>query len=83
MSIYISLGIAGSMPRWLVILVVSRDILIVGGVMLAWFMGRPIAGAARQGVEAEYRGSDRFCVRRAGGTLGFGWELSLSCILAT
>ncbi len=42
MSIYISLGIAEAIPRWLVILVVSRDILIVGGVMLAWFLDKPI-----------------------------------------
>lgn len=42
MSIYISLGIAEAIPRWLVILVVSRDILIIGGVMLALFVGKPI-----------------------------------------
>jgi cardiolipin synthase (CMP-forming) len=41
-SIYIALGITEAIPRWLVILVVSRDILIVGGVMLAWFVGKPI-----------------------------------------
>ncbi len=41
-SIYIALGIAEQIPRWIVILVVSRDILIVGGVMLAWFLGKPI-----------------------------------------
>jgi len=41
-SIYVALGITGAIPRWLVILVVSRDILIVGGVMLAWFVGRPM-----------------------------------------
>lgn len=29
-SIYVSLGIWGAIPRWLVILVVSRDIMIVG-----------------------------------------------------
>ncbi len=41
-SIYIALGIAEQIPRWIVILVVSRDILIVGGVMLAWFLGKPM-----------------------------------------
>ena len=41
-SIYVALGITEAIPRWLVILVVSRDILIVGGVMLAWFVGRPM-----------------------------------------
>jgi cardiolipin synthase len=41
-SIYVSLGITEAIPRWLVILVVSRDILIIGGVMLAWFLDRPM-----------------------------------------
>jgi cardiolipin synthase (CMP-forming) len=41
-SIYVSLGITEAIPRWLVILVVSRDILIIGGIMLAWFLGRPM-----------------------------------------
>ena len=35
-SIYVSLGIVDALPRWLVILVVSRDLLIVGGVMFSW-----------------------------------------------
>ena len=41
-SIYLTLGINGFIPRWLVILVVSRDILIVGGIMLSWLVGRPL-----------------------------------------
>jgi cardiolipin synthase len=41
-SIYIALGVNESIPRWLVILVVSRDILIVGGIMLAWLVGKPL-----------------------------------------
>jgi cardiolipin synthase len=41
-SIYIALGITDAIPRWLVILVVSRDILIVGGVMMALFLGKPM-----------------------------------------
>ncbi len=41
-SIYLALGINGLIPRWLVILVVSRDILIVGGIMLSWVMGNPL-----------------------------------------
>ena len=34
MSVYLSLGHEGYLPMWLVILVVFRDILIVGGVLL-------------------------------------------------
>lgn len=41
-SIYLTLGISGVIPLWLVILVVSRDILIVGGIMLSWLMGNPL-----------------------------------------
>ena len=41
-SIYVTLGVTGVIPLWLVILVVSRDFLIVGGVMLSWQVGRPV-----------------------------------------
>jgi len=42
-SIYIALGISEAVPRWLVILVVSRDIMIVGAVMLSWLVDRPVS----------------------------------------
>lgn len=42
-SIYVTFAIIGDLPVWLAILVVSRDLLIVGGVMLAWMLDRPIA----------------------------------------
>ena len=45
-SIYVSLGIVDAMPRWLVILVVSRDMLIVGAVMLSWLIGKPVSAQA-------------------------------------
>jgi cardiolipin synthase len=35
-AIYVTLGIQGQLPAWLVILVVSRDLLIVGGSMLLY-----------------------------------------------
>jgi cardiolipin synthase (CMP-forming) len=41
-SIYVTLGITEAIPRWLVILVVSRDIMIIGGVMLSWLVGNPV-----------------------------------------
>jgi cardiolipin synthase len=41
-SIYLTLGINGYIPGWLVILVVSRDIMIVGAVLLSWLVGIPI-----------------------------------------
>jgi len=42
-SIYVALGVAGELPSWLVIAVVSRDILIVLGVILAWIIDQPVA----------------------------------------
>jgi cardiolipin synthase (CMP-forming) len=42
-SIYISLGLLKILPDWLVILVVSRDVLIVGAVVLAWVLAKPMA----------------------------------------
>jgi cardiolipin synthase len=41
-SIYVALGIIDAMPRWLVILVVSRDIMIVSAVILSWVVDKPM-----------------------------------------
>jgi cardiolipin synthase len=41
-SIYVVLGLADHLPVWLVIAVVSRDVLIVGAVLLSWILGRPV-----------------------------------------
>ncbi len=42
-SIFVILAMIGEIPLWLTLMVVSRDILIVGGVLLAWMIGRPVA----------------------------------------
>jgi cardiolipin synthase len=42
-SIYVALGIAAALPISLVILVVSRDIMIISGFMLSWLVGKPMA----------------------------------------
>jgi cardiolipin synthase (CMP-forming) len=41
-SVYGALGIIKILPAWLVLMVITRDILIVGGVMLAWLMEKPL-----------------------------------------
>jgi cardiolipin synthase (CMP-forming) len=41
-SIYVALGITEAVPRWLVILVVSRDIMIVSAVILSWVVDKPV-----------------------------------------
>lgn len=38
-SIYVTLGIAGELPDWLVILVVFRDVMIVGGFLFIEYLG--------------------------------------------
>ncbi|SLN48652.1 CDP-alcohol phosphatidyltransferase family protein [Oceanibacterium hippocampi] len=38
-SVYVTLGLKGGLPTWLVILVVSRDLLIVGGALFSIFLG--------------------------------------------
>jgi len=41
-SIFVALGVMGALPSWLVIAVVSRDILIVIGVVLSWLLDQPM-----------------------------------------
>jgi cardiolipin synthase (CMP-forming) len=42
-SIFITLGVWGAIPRWIVILVVSRDIMIVSAVIVSWLFEKPVA----------------------------------------
>jgi cardiolipin synthase len=41
-SIYVTLAYINVLPGWLTILVVSRDLLIVGAVVLSWMLGEPM-----------------------------------------
>ncbi len=40
-SVYVTLAAIGVLPDWLAILVVFRDLLIVGGVLVLWAIGLP------------------------------------------
>lgn len=42
MSIFLALGVLGHLPSWIVIAVVSRDLLIIVAVVLSWLLGRPL-----------------------------------------
>ena len=42
-SSYVALGLTKLLPTWLVLTVISRDVLIVGGVLLARFIDQPLA----------------------------------------
>ncbi|WP_237154647.1 CDP-alcohol phosphatidyltransferase family protein [Oryzibacter oryziterrae] len=41
-SIFVVLAVEGHVPVWLTVLVVSRDVLIVGGVILSWGANKPV-----------------------------------------
>jgi cardiolipin synthase len=41
-STYVTLAIVSAIPVWVTILVVSRDFLIVGAVVLSWMLGEPV-----------------------------------------
>ena len=41
-SVYLSLTFIDEMAGWLTVMVVSRDLFIIGGVMLSWILDRPI-----------------------------------------
>lgn len=41
-AIYIALGVAAELPLWLIILVVSRDLLIVGGALLLYTLNQKL-----------------------------------------
>lgn len=40
--VFVALGVSGKLPSWLVIAVVSRDILIVAAVVLSWVLDNPV-----------------------------------------
>jgi cardiolipin synthase (CMP-forming) len=42
-SIYVALAVFGAVPSWLTILVVARDVMIIGAFMISWLMNKPVA----------------------------------------
>ena len=42
-SIYVTFAVLNEIPTWVTILVVSRDVLIIGAVVLAGMLGHPVA----------------------------------------
>ncbi|MCO6419124.1 CDP-alcohol phosphatidyltransferase family protein [Siccirubricoccus sp. KC 17139] len=42
-SVYVTLAAIGVLPDWLAILVVFRDLIIVGGVIVLWLLGQEVA----------------------------------------
>ena len=65
-SIFIALGVRNELPLWLVIAVVSRDILIVAAVLLAWLLDQPVRDQAAGGQQGQYALPDRAGRHRPG-----------------
>ena len=65
-SIFVALGVDGELPLWLVIAVVSRDILIVIAVLLSWLLGQSGAHPAARRQQGQHGGADRARRHRAG-----------------
>src|SRR5687767_13926503 len=42
-SVFVTLGFKGALPAWLIVLVVSRDLFIIGGVILSYILANPMA----------------------------------------
>lgn len=42
-SVFCTLGFKGALPAWLIVLVVSRDLFIIGGMLIAYMLGSPMA----------------------------------------
>ena len=41
-SVFVALGVLGEMPSWIVIAIVTRDILIIAAILLSWLMDNPV-----------------------------------------
>lgn len=41
-SVFCTLGFKGALPAWLIVLVVSRDLFIIGGMLLAYVLTNPM-----------------------------------------
>ena len=72
-AIYVSLGITDKLPAWIVILVVSRDLLIVGAVLLSWLIGKPVSVKPHP-VSKLNTAAQFFLVGLVLGALGLGFD---------
>ncbi len=72
-SIYVTLGITAVIPLWIVILVASRDIMIVGGIILSWLVDRPVAIRPRP-ISKLNTGVQIFLPCWVLGALGYGFD---------
>ena len=70
-SIYVTLAVVNVIPAWLAILVVARDIMIIGALILAWVMDNPMPIAPLKVSKANTFAQIAFAAFMLG-TLAFG-----------
>jgi len=81
-SIYAALGFFSHLPAWLVILVISRDLLIVGAVILSWFLGRTVAIQPLRISKVNTTAQIALAVLvLAEGGLGLGWDFTVELLI--
>lgn len=76
-SVYVTLGLLAHLPLWLVILVVSRDILIISAVILSWMLDRAVPMHPHFVSKANTTGQIVLAVLVLA-DVGFGFQLELS-----
>lgn len=76
-SVYVTLGLLAYLPLWLVILVVSRDILIIAAVILSWMLDRAVPMHPHFVSKANTTGQIVLAVLVLA-DIGFGFQLALS-----
>ncbi len=74
-SIYVTLAIAGLIPIWLTIAVVSRDLMIVGAVILSWLLDHPVTIRPLMISKVNTVAQIAFAAL-ALATAGFGWAMT-------
>ncbi len=87
MSVYITLGVTGALPAWLVILVVARDIMILGGFLLQGLLGtlpavKPLF-VSKLNTALQIVLAAAMLVRLGGWDLGWALDLLILAVAAT
>ncbi len=83
-SIFVALGVQGDLPSWLVIAVVSRDLLIVAAVLLSWVLGKPVRIAPLMVSKANTLAQIVLAsVVLANLAFGLGWDVAITILVWT
>lgn len=72
-SVFIMLAILGAIPDWLVVLIVSRDVLIVGAVVLSDVLEKPVTVRPLMVSKATTFVQIVLAIAVLGGLAGFDW----------